>query len=91
MGVARCVNQRRSRLLHGLSSTNGDPEPEGPALLEGSTCGSLGVPREGVGELGGVVAVRDTSGPWGWPLGPMEICAVRHIADSPTGPVTTEI
>jgi hypothetical protein len=60
-------------LPHGLSSTSGDPEPEGPASLEGSTDGGPGTVREGVSELGGVVAVRGVSGPWGRPLRPMEI------------------
>jgi hypothetical protein len=63
-------------LPHGLSSTDGDPEPEGPTSLEGSADGGLGVVREGVGELSGVVAVRGASGPWGRPLRPMEIDAV---------------
>jgi hypothetical protein len=60
-------------LLHGLKSISGDTEPEGPASLEGftddgleseglaslggSAGGGPGVTREGVGELGGVVAV----------------------------------
>jgi hypothetical protein len=78
-------------LSHGLSSTSGDPEPEGPPSLEVSTGGGPGTVREGVGELSGVVAVHDANGPWGQPLGPMEICTVRRIIGGPTGPTTTEI
>jgi hypothetical protein len=47
--------------------------------------------REGVGEVGGMVAVLRASGPWGRPLGPMEMRVVQRIAGAPTGPVTTEI
>jgi hypothetical protein len=39
------------------------------------------VTRDGVGEVGGVVAVRGASDPWGRPRGPMETHAVRHSAD----------
>jgi hypothetical protein len=72
-------------LPHRLSSTGGDPEPEGLASLEGSTGGGPGAAREGVDELGGMVEVRGASGPWGRPLGPMEIHAVRRIIGGPTG------
>jgi hypothetical protein len=78
-------------LLHGLSSTGSDPESEGPSSLEGSTGGGLGAVREGVDELGGVVAVHGANSPWGQPLGPIEIRAVRCITDGPTWPATTEI
>jgi hypothetical protein len=47
--------------------------------------------REGVDELGGVVAVHGANSPWGQPLGPIEIRAVRCITDGPTWPATTEI
>jgi hypothetical protein len=57
------VNRRRSRLPHRLSSTGSDPEPEGPASLDGSVGGGPGTAREGVSELGGVVVVRGASGP----------------------------
>jgi hypothetical protein len=78
-------------LPHRLSSTDGDPEPEGPTSLEGSADGGLGMVREGAGELSGVVAVRGASGPWGRPLGSMEIGVVRRIIGDPTGSTTTEI
>jgi hypothetical protein len=46
------------RLPHGLYSSGGVPDPDGPASLGG------GAAREGVGEAGGVV-VLNTSDPWG--------------------------
>jgi hypothetical protein len=63
-------------LPHGLSTTSGDPEPEGLTSLDGSTGGEPGAAREGIGELGGVVAVRGASSPWGRALGLMEIRAI---------------
>jgi hypothetical protein len=46
------------RLPHGLYSSSGIPDHDGPASLGG------GAAREGVGEAGGVV-VLNTSDPWG--------------------------
>jgi hypothetical protein len=37
------------------------------------------------------MVAHDASGPWGQPLGPMEIFAVWRITGGPTGPVITEI
>jgi hypothetical protein len=78
-------------LSHELLRSGSVPEPEGPASLEGSADGGPAAAREGVGKVGGVVAVLSASGPWGQPIGPMEIHAVRRITGAPTGLVTTEI
>jgi hypothetical protein len=69
-------------LPHGLFSSGGRPNSEGPASLEGSACGAA---RDSVDEVGDVVPVCGASGPWGRPHGPMEIRAARHIAGAPTG------
>jgi hypothetical protein len=90
-GVVRWVNQRSSQVPHRLLRSGGVPESEGPASLEGSAGGGPDVVREGVGEVGSVVMVRGASGPWGRPRGPMEMCAVRRIADASVGPVTTKM
>jgi hypothetical protein len=71
-GAAWWANQRRNRLPHRLLRFGGVLETEGPALLEGNAGGGPSVVREGVSEVGGVVAVRGASGPWGRPRGPME-------------------
>jgi hypothetical protein len=63
-------------LPHGLIRFGGVLEPKGPASLEGSASGGPGAAREWVGEVGGVVAVVGANGPWGQPLGPMEIRVV---------------
>jgi hypothetical protein len=78
-------------LPHRLLRSGGIPEPEGPASLEGSVGSGPGTVREGVGEVGGVVPVLGVSGRWGRPLGLMEIRAVRRIAGTPMGLVTTKI
>jgi hypothetical protein len=57
------VNQHSNRLRHELFRSDGVLEPEGPASLEGSVGGGSSMVREGVGEVGGVVAVRGASGP----------------------------
>jgi hypothetical protein len=44
-------------LLRGLLRSGSVLEPEGLASLEGSVGGGPGAAREGVGEVGGVVAV----------------------------------
>jgi hypothetical protein len=90
-GVEWWANRWGSRLPHELFRSGGVPEPEGPTLLEGSAGGGLGVLREGVSEVGGVVAVLGASSPWGQPRGPIEILAIWRIVGAPTGPVTTEI
>jgi hypothetical protein len=59
--------------LHGLNRSGDVPEPDGSASMDGSAGG--GAAR--VGEVGGDGLVRGASGPWGWPLGPMAMCAVR--------------
>jgi hypothetical protein len=64
-GAAWWVNRRSSRLPHGLFKSDGIPKPEGPASLEGSASGGPDAAREGVDEIGGVVAVRGADGPWG--------------------------
>jgi hypothetical protein len=46
-GVAWWVNRRSSRLPHGLFKSDGALDHEGPATLEGSAGGGLGVTREG--------------------------------------------
>jgi hypothetical protein len=78
-------------LSHELLRSDNVPEPEGPASLEGSADGGPAAAREGVGKVGGVVAVLSASGPWGQLIGPMEIHDVRRITGAPTGLVTTEI
>jgi hypothetical protein len=70
---------------HILLRSDGVPEPEGPASLEGSADGGPGATREVVGEVGGVVTVCGASGPWGRPRGPMEMRVVQRIDDAPTG------
>jgi hypothetical protein len=67
------------------------PRAERPTSLEGSAGGSLGAAREVIGEVGGVVAVRGASGPWGRPLGPMEMRVIRRITGAPMGPMTTKM
>jgi hypothetical protein len=79
--AAKWANRRSSRLLHELLRSGGVSKSEGPTSLEGSAGGSGDVTRGGVDEVGGVVAVRGASGPWGRPRGPMETRAVRHSAD----------
>jgi hypothetical protein len=90
-GAARWANRWSIWLPHGLFRSGSVLEPEGPASLEGSAGSSLGTMREGVVEVGGVVAVRGASGPWGPPLRPMKMHAVRHIPGAPMGLMTTEI
>jgi hypothetical protein len=87
-GAVKWANQWSGQLPHKLFRSGGIPESEGPASLEGSA-GGVGAAREGVSEVGVVVVVRGTSGPWGRPRGPMEICAVQCIVGAPTGSVTT--
>jgi hypothetical protein len=91
MGAAWWVNQRSNHLSHGLFRSDGVSEPEGPASLEGSADGGPDAAREGVSEVGSVVVVHGTSGPWGQPHGSMDICVVRRIVGAPTGLVTTDI
>jgi hypothetical protein len=86
-GVVKWANRQSSQLLHELFRFGGIPESEGPTSLEGSDDGG-GVARDGVDEVGGVVAVRGASGPWGWPRGPMEIHVIWRITGAP-GPVIT--
>jgi hypothetical protein len=50
-------------LPHILLRSDSVLEPEGPASLEGSAGGGPGATREGIGEVGGVVAVRGSNGP----------------------------
>jgi hypothetical protein len=64
-------------LPHGLNRSDGAPEPDGPASVDGSIGGGAAM-REGVNEVSGVV-VLSANGPWGWPHGPMEILAVRWV------------
>jgi hypothetical protein len=90
-GAAWWANRWSSWLPHELFRSGGVLEPEGPASLEGSADGGPDAAREGVGEVGGVVAVLGASGPWGRPRGLMKMHAVRRITGAPTGPVTTEI
>jgi hypothetical protein len=88
VGAVKWANRRSSRLLHRILRSSGVPESKGPASLEGSAGGG-GAVRDGVGEVGDVVAVRSASGPWGWPRGSMEIRVIRRVAGAPTRPVTT--
>jgi hypothetical protein len=62
-GATRWANQQSSRLPHKLLRFDGVPEPEGPASLEGSVDGGPGVAREGVDEVGGIVAIVSASDP----------------------------
>jgi hypothetical protein len=72
-------------LSHELFRSGGVPKSERLASLEGSVDGG-GTVRDSVGEVGSVVAVHGTSGPWGRPHGPMEILVVWRIAGAPIGP-----
>jgi hypothetical protein len=58
----RWANRQSSWLSHGLLRSGGVSEPEGPTSLEGRAGGDPGVVREGVGEVGSVVAVLSASG-----------------------------
>jgi hypothetical protein len=78
-------------LPHALLRSGDVPEPEGPTSLEGSADDGPDTMREGVDELDGVVVVRGASGPWGRPLGPLEIRAVWRIVGGPMGPMTIKI
>jgi hypothetical protein len=62
-GAAWWVNRWSSQLSHRLFRSHSVPEPEGLALLEGSADGGPDVVREGVGEVGGMVAVRGANSP----------------------------
>jgi hypothetical protein len=66
------------------------PEPNKPASVDGSAGGGAAKVDE-VGEGGGDGSVRGASGPWGRPLGPMVMRAIRRVTNAPTGPVTTVI
>jgi hypothetical protein len=93
-GVVKRANRRSIRLPHELNRSCGVSEPDGPTLVDGSidSGGGGGVARVGeVGEGSGDGSIRGTSGPWGRPLGPMVMRAIRWTADTPTGPVTTVI
>jgi hypothetical protein len=62
--------------------------------VDGSTDGSGGGGAARVSEVGegsSDASVRGASGPWGQPLGPMVMRAVRWTASTPTGLVTTVI
>jgi hypothetical protein len=68
--VVKRANRRSTRLPHGLNSSGGVPEPDGPASGDGSVSGGGdGAARVGeVGEVDDVVSVRGASGPWGRPV-----------------------
>jgi hypothetical protein len=85
--VAKWANQRSIWLPHKLLRSNGVPEAKGFASLQGSADGRAA--RDGVSEVGGVVAVCGVSDPWGRPHGPMEMRTVRRITGASTGLVTT--
>jgi hypothetical protein len=87
-GAAKGANRHSTRLPHGFKRSSGVPEPDGPASGDGSTGGGGGMARDGVSEVGGMVAVHGTNGPWGRPHGLMEMCVVRHIRSAPMGLVT---
>jgi hypothetical protein len=72
------VNRRTTWLPHRLNRSDGVPEPDGSASIDGSDGGTA---RDGVDEVGGVV-VLDASGPWGRPRLPMDILAVRLVNDA---------
>jgi hypothetical protein len=62
--------------------------------VDGSTDGGGGggaARVDKVSEGSGDGFVQGASGPWGQPLGPMVMRAVRRTASTPTGPVTTVI
>jgi hypothetical protein len=82
------ANYRSTRLSHGLNRSGGVPGSNGSASFDGGASGG-GTARDSVGEVGGVVVVRSANDPWGQPRGPMEILTIRHIAGTPTRPVTT--
>jgi hypothetical protein len=87
VGAVKRANRRSTRLPHGLNKSGSVLEPNGPTSGDGSIDDG-GATRDGVSEVDGMV-VHGTSGPWGWPYGPMEILTVWQIADAPTRPVTT--
>jgi hypothetical protein len=58
--------------------SGGVPESEGSASLEGSAGSDGGMISDGLGEVGSVVAVRRTNGPWGRPREPMEMHVVQR-------------
>jgi hypothetical protein len=78
-GAAKRANRRSTRLPHGLNSSGGVPEPDGPTSGDGSVSGDGGgAARVGeVGEVDDVVSIRGASGPWGRSRGPMEMHTVR--------------
>jgi hypothetical protein len=75
------------RLASVDGSADGVPKPDGLSSVDGSGRGTV---REGVSEVGDMV-VLDVSGPGGRSRGPMEIIAVQRFNDACTRPVTTEI
>jgi hypothetical protein len=81
-------------LPHGLNRSCGVSEPDEPTSVDGSVDGGGGGGAARVGEVGegsGVGFVQGASGPWGQPLGPMVMRAVRRTAGTPMGPMTTVI
>jgi hypothetical protein len=81
-------------LPHGLNRSCGVSEPDEPTSVDGSVDGGSGGGAARVGEVGegsGVGFVQGASGPWGQPLGPMVMRAVRRTAGTPMGPMTTVI
>jgi hypothetical protein len=75
MGAAKRANCQSTRLPHKLNRSGDIPESDGPASVDGSAGGGA-VRVSEVGEGGGDGSVRCTSGPWGRPLRPMEMCVV---------------
>jgi hypothetical protein len=90
-GAARWANQWSSRLPHELLRSGGILEHEGLASLEGRAGNGPDTVREGVGEVGGVVAVLGANGPCGQPRGPMEMRSIQRIVGTPAGPMTIEM
>jgi hypothetical protein len=88
VGAVKWANHRSTWLPHGLNRSDSVPELDGPASVGGSVNGG-GVTKYSVGEVGGVVVVCDTIGPWGRPRGLMVILVVWRITGTPMRPVTT--
>jgi hypothetical protein len=85
------ANRWSTQLPHRLNRSGGVPEPDRPTSGDGSTDDGGGVARDGVGEVGGMVVVCGTSGPWGQPRGLTEMRVIRRITGAPMGLVTTMI
>jgi hypothetical protein len=79
-GETKRMNHQSTRLPHGLNKSGGILEPDRPASGDGSASSGGGAARDGVGEVGAVVAVHGVLG-----VGPMDRwrCVSSGVSPAP--------